>query len=119
MNINLHHIHDMKIAEITSEDIIMRTIEDTLDLIGNLYYQDISKVVVYEKDLNADFFDLQNKFAGEVFQKFSNYRIQIILVGDFSKFSSKSMTSFILESNKGKQVNFVNTITDAFFLLSK
>ncbi|GEM64904.1 hypothetical protein SF1_28860 [Sphingobacterium faecium NBRC 15299] len=117
MNINIHHVTGNKVAEVTSENTIMKNLEDALELIGNLYYQDISKVIVYEKNLIPDFFDLQNKFAGDVLQKFSNYRIQLIFIGDFSKYNSRSMSGFIFESNKGKQINFVKTRDEAFSIL--
>ena len=32
------------------------------------------------KDLRADFFDLQNKLAGEVFQKFVNYKCKAAII---------------------------------------
>ena len=33
--------------------------------------------------------------------------IQLAIVGDFSKFTSKSLKDFIFESNKGKFINFI------------
>lgn len=74
MNINIHHVTGNKVAEVTSENTIMKNLEDALELIGNLYYDDISKVIVYEKNLIPDFFDLQNKFASpEMYYK--NFQI--------------------------------------------
>lgn len=35
----------MKIAEIISEDIIIKTAQDGLGVLGNLYYQDFDKVI--------------------------------------------------------------------------
>jgi hypothetical protein len=37
----------------------------------------------------------------------------LAIVGDFSKFKSKSLADFIFESNKGKQINFVNVPAEA------
>lgn len=119
MNFTFHQIDKIKVAELISEIVVIKTVDDAVDLIGNLYYNDISKVIVYEKNLISDFFDLKNKFAGEVLQKFSNYRMQIIIIGDFSNFTSKSMLDFIYESNKGRQVNFLNTLEEALALLAK
>jgi hypothetical protein len=45
-------------------------------------------------------------------QKFSNYRVQLIVVGELSHYTSQSLKEFILESNKGHQVNFVSKISD-------
>ena len=38
--------------------------------------------------------------AGEILQKFSNYRVRLAIVGDFTPYSSKSIKDFIYESNK-------------------
>ena len=57
--------------------------------------------------------------AGEILQKFSNYRFPLVLIGDFSEFPSQSLQDFTRESNKGRQVNFVPTLPEALQLLSK
>lgn len=118
MKINSHSINDTKIAEIVSDTIVIKTSEDGLDLLGNLYYQDFDKIVIQEKNITPDFFDLQNGMAGEILQKFSNYRVRLAIVGDFTPYSSKSIKDFIYESNKKGQINIVNTTTEALKLLS-
>lgn len=42
----------------------------------------------------------------------------LAIVGDFSKFESKSLSDFIFESNKGKQINFVTSQLEAIKALS-
>ena len=118
MKIESHIINDTKIAEIVSDTLVIKTSEDGLDLLGNLYYQDFDKIVIQEKNITPDFFDLQNGMAGEILQKFSNYRVRLAIVGDFTPYSRKSIKDFIYESNKKGQINFVNTTTEALSLLS-
>nr|WP_319571077.1 DUF4180 domain-containing protein [uncultured Draconibacterium sp.] len=113
MRIEKHKIKDTDIAELTSDEIIIQKNEDGFDLLGNLYYQGFDKVIIHEKNITPDFFDLQNKIAGEILQKFSNYRVRLAIVGDFSKYTKKSLKEFIYESNNGKQVNFVSSVTEA------
>lgn len=119
MKIKAHNINDTKIAEVTSNKTIINKAEDGLDLLGNLYYQGFDSIVISERNITADFFDLKNGVAGEILQKFSNYGVRLAIVGDFSKFKSKSLTDFIYESNKGKHINFVNSTTEALQLLSR
>lgn len=120
MNIEIHSVGDSKIAEVTSADgFIILTAQDSLDLLGNLYYQEVDKIILYEKNITPDFFELKNGLAGEILQKFSNYRVQLAIVGDFTKYTSKSINDFIYESNKGRHINFVATQADAFGVLSK
>lgn len=113
MVIKPHHIGTIKIAEVTSDRILIQSAEDGLDLMGNIYYQGFDKVIVYEQNITPDFFDLKTKIAGEILQKFSNYRIGLAIVGDFNKYESKSMRDFIFESNKTGHVNFVKTLEEA------
>lgn len=118
MKTKAYNLNDIKIAEITSDETIISTTEDGLDLLGNLYYQGFDRIVLNEKNFTPDFFDLKSGIAGEILQKFSTYRVRLAIVGDFSKYTSKSLTDFIYESNKGKQINFVNSTAEALKILS-
>lgn len=73
MIIQSHKINNIEIAEVISDKILIQNPDDALDLIGNLYYQGFDKIIIYEKNLTSDFFDLKNKIAGEILQKVSNY----------------------------------------------
>ena len=70
------------------------------------------------KNITPSFFDLKNGLAGEVLQKFSNYKVRLVIIGDFSNFESKSLNDFIRESNNGKQVNFLTSKEEAINRLS-
>ncbi|TDX83186.1 DUF4180 domain-containing protein [Epilithonimonas xixisoli] len=113
MEIKTHDFNDTKIAEIISDEMIINSAEDALDLVGNIYYQGFDKVIISEKNFTPDFFDLKNKLAGDVLQKFSNYRIRLAIIGDFEKYESQSLRDFIFESNKGRQINFVGKLSEA------
>ncbi|HSF52348.1 MAG TPA: DUF4180 domain-containing protein [Algoriphagus sp.] len=113
MKVETHTIKDIRIAEIVSDELIIKTAEDGLDLLGNLYYQDFDKIIIQEKNITPEFFDLKNGMAGEILQKFSNYRVQLAIVGEFSPYSGKSIRDFIFESNKNRQINFVNSTSEA------
>ena len=109
MEIKTHHINDKKIAEIITNGIILSSTEDGLDLLGNLYYQGFDKIIIHEKNIIPDFFDLKTKIAGDILQKFAQYQMPLMIIGDFSRFNSKSLNDFIYESNKGDQINFVTS----------
>ncbi|WP_367915063.1 DUF4180 domain-containing protein [Leadbetterella sp. DM7] len=119
MKIHSHKINDTEIAEVISEDILIRSTEDALDLLGNIYYQGFDGLILHRENITPDFFDLKNKMAGDILQKFSNYRVRLAIVGDFSEFSGKSLRDFIFESNKGKLVNFVGTMDEALRALTR
>jgi Domain of unknown function (DUF4180) len=114
MEIKTHQINKVNIAEVISDEIILANLRDGLDLLGNLYFDGYDKIIVYETNISPDFFDLKTGLAGEILQKFSNYRVQLAIVGDFSKYQNQSIKDFIFESNKLRQINFVATISEAF-----
>jgi len=119
MNIKTHHIADTKIAEIISDQLFISSSQDMLDMLGNLYYHEFDKIIIHEENITPDFFDLKTGLAGEALQKFSNYRIRLAIIGDFAKYTSKSLNDFIFESNKNRHINFVNSLEEALHRLSK
>ncbi len=112
MKIKSHIVNNTNIAEIVADGIILSTVQDGLDLLGNMHYQGFDKIIIYEKNIKPDFFNLKSKLAGEILQKFTQYQMPLTIIGDFSKFSSKSLQDFIFESNKGQQVNFVSSMKE-------
>ncbi len=56
MKIKTHNVNGKKVAEIITDEIILRTTEDGLDLLGNLYYQAFDKIIIHKKNIIPDFF---------------------------------------------------------------
>jgi|GEM_PF-1353277 len=61
MEIKEHNLNEIKVAEVLSDEIIIQNTADALDLMGNLYYQGFNKIIIYQKNITPDFFDLKNK----------------------------------------------------------
>lgn len=118
MKIQSHSVCNSQIAIVTSDKFIINTTDDGLDLLGNLYYQGFDSIVIFEQNITQDFFELKNGMAGEILQKFSTYRMRLAIVGDFTKFESKSLQDFIYESNNRRQVIFVSSESEALDILS-
>ncbi|HUX96186.1 MAG TPA: DUF4180 domain-containing protein [Bacteroidales bacterium] len=55
--------------------------------------------------------------AGEISQKFSNYRMKLAIIGDFSETGSKSLNDFIRESNRGGTICFVKSLEEGLSML--
>jgi hypothetical protein len=118
MEIITHTINNIPIAEMHAEGLIIEKEEDGLDLLGNVYYQGFDRIIIHEKNITPAFFDLKNRMAGEILQKFSNYRVRLAIVGDFSAYDGKSITDFMYESNNGKLINFLGSLEEALQKLS-
>jgi len=117
MNLQIHKHEKVNVAELITENIKIQNVQDALDLIGNADYLGARKVIVHEKQLSPDFFILSTRLPGEILQKFSTYRVALAIVGDFSKYNSKSLKAFMYESNKGRQVLFLNSVEKALGIL--
>ena len=113
MKIEISEIGGVAIAEIVSDEVVINETQDALDLIANIGYLGSRKMIIHEKNIISEFFDLKTKIAGDILQKFSTYGFQLAIVGDFSKYESKSLTDFIFESNKYGRINFVGSIDEA------
>jgi hypothetical protein len=118
MEIITHNPDDLKIAEIVTDEVLINTIDDGLDLLGNLYYQGYESIILFTKNISTVFFDLKTGVAGEILQKFSNYKVRLAIVGDYTPYASKSFDDFVRESNKHKHINFVATKEEALLILS-
>lgn len=110
--------NNIKIAIAESEDFSISETQDAVDILGEVYMENCSRIIVYDKNLHPDFFRLATGLAGDILQKFSNYRIRLVIVGDFSKYKSKPLQDFIRESNKGNAVFFAENIDIAIKKLS-
>lgn len=113
MKIISHTLNKNSIAELHADEILIRQAQDALDILGDVYYQGFDKIIIYERNINKDFFDLKNRMAGDILQKFSNYRVKLAIVGDFSQYTSKSIKDFIYESNKTGHILFVANVEEA------
>jgi len=93
--------------------------QDMLDIMADSGYGGCNNIIVHKQVLHKDFFDLKTGLAGEILQKFSNYRMKLAIVGDISHLKSKSLRDFIRESNSRGTICFVNTLDEALNRLSK
>jgi len=102
------------IAVINSGEPILTSVQDALDLMATVEYETGCERMALEKSaLAEDFFILSTRLAGDILQKFVNYRKKIAIFGDFSRYTSKPLRDFIYESNSGNDVFFVSTEQEA------
>jgi hypothetical protein len=82
--------------------------QDALDVIGAAFSRaDVVAVPVGRFD--ERFFELRTGLAGEIMQKFVNYRMRLAVVGDISAHlaASPALRDLVFESNRGGHVWFV------------
>jgi hypothetical protein len=108
-----------RVACLSPEGKVLAREADVLDVIGDLFGTKVSHVIVPKSRLSADFFKLENGTLGAMVQKFVNYHLTLVLVGDFSAEAKKSsaLRDFIRESNQRKQPLFVGSMDGLTALL--
>lgn len=119
MRIESYQIYGSKITEIISDDVLIKITQDALDIMADSTYNGSWEIILHEKNIIPDFFDLSTGIAGDILQKFSTYNVQLPIVGDYSKYSSKSLKDFIFESNRHGRINFVSSAEEEIERLSK
>jgi hypothetical protein len=107
------------VAELSDNSFIITCADDVPDILGELGMNNCNRIIIHERNLHRDFFNLSTRIAGDILQKFSNYRVRLAIVGDFSKFPGKSFNDFMRESNRGNLVFFASDSESAFQNLSE
>lgn len=82
---------------------------DATDLVANVAYQDCHHVVLSQAQLPRGFFNLSSHLAGNILQKFINYRVKLAIVGDFTNVTSNALHAFIVECNRTGNILFVSS----------
>ncbi|MDN9009841.1 DUF4180 domain-containing protein [Brevibacillus laterosporus] len=113
MEIKVDEKGKTKVAIITSDSIIIQNVNDALDLIANVGYYGCEKMLLRKEHLTEEFFNLKTGLAGEILQKYTNYKMKVALVGEFDSYNSKSLKDYMYECNKGKQAFFKQTEEEA------
>lgn len=113
MEYKIHHYNSISVAEVTKCSSQLCDNVQILDLMANTQYNNAAGIILRKEFLHPSFFDLKTGLAGEILQKFSNYRMRLAIVGDFSGFKSKSLQDFIRESNRTGRIIFVQSLEEA------
>jgi hypothetical protein len=119
MTINLLEINNTTIAEVISDEIIISSTQEAVDLMMNCAYQGAESLLMKEHNFAPGFFDLKTRMAGDILQKFSTYQLRLAIIGNFEKFSNQSLRDFIFESNKAGRILFMHSAEEAKEILSR
>jgi hypothetical protein len=88
---------------------------DAVQLIAQAHYDHQAEwVALTAQGLGDEFFELQTGRAGAITQKFANYRMGLVVVGDISDklVVSKPLRDWVRESNRGRSLWFVDELSE-------
>jgi hypothetical protein len=100
----------IRVLHLETEGEPISTPDDASDLVGTAWSHSANMVAVPAERLDPEFFRLRSGLAGEITQKFVNYRLRLAVVGDIAKHveASDALRDFVWESNIGEQIWFVD-----------
>jgi Domain of unknown function (DUF4180) len=110
MTPSAHEWHGLRVLKINSGEVLERP----ADLIGDAWAQEAELVIVPVQRLDPAFFDLSSGLAGDLLQKFVNYGIRLVILGDLSAYtaSSAALRAFVAESNRGRAIWFLDDLDE-------
>jgi hypothetical protein len=109
MQIKTSYAGTNQISEIISDQILITKADDVLDIMSNAHSP---YIVLHKHNLAEDFFDLSTRKLGEVLQKLATYRVNLAIIGDFSKFTSPALRALIYEMNSQGHCLFLPSIEE-------
>ncbi|WP_028815280.1 DUF4180 domain-containing protein [Streptomyces flavidovirens] len=112
--VTLQTIHDVPVLMCAAEGAAIGGESDALDLIGDATYQGAQWVVIPAERFDEAFFQLRTRVAGDIIQKFANYRVGVVILGDISRHTaaSSALRDFVRECNRGRQTWFLGDVEE-------
>jgi hypothetical protein len=105
------------LAEFLPGSDMITSAAEMLDIMAEAGYYGSPAIIIHSGSLHKDFFDLKTGLAGDILQKFSNYRMKLAIIGDFSGYKSKNLRDFIRESNRWGIICFVDSLDEALSVM--
>ena len=105
-------VHGLRILEYSPDGPPIDNDRAAMDLIGDASSNSAELVVIPVERFSPDFFQLRTRLAGDLMQKFVNYRLRLAIIGDLSKAlaESQALQALVRESNRGNQIWFLPCI---------
>ena len=111
----VHTSNGKEIVTLKESGVVIHNAQEFLEIIMNL---PSDRVIIYKENIQEEFFDLRSGLAGEILQKAVNYSRHLGIVGDLSKYPSRSLKAFIYETNNSNKIVFTDTLDEALQRLS-
>lgn len=95
----------------TEHQLKIDTLEDVIKVIGQTYGMD--GLLLTETDLDPSFFELSSGIAGELFQKCTNYRLQLAMVVQDLSIYSPRVAELAFEHKNHRLIRFFSSVSEA------
>ena len=100
-----------RILVASESGIAIRSVEDIPDAIGRCIGSGV--LILTEDDLAPEFFYLRSGFAGELLQKFVNYKIRVAIVVRDPAAYGERFVELAFEHRSHNMIRFVSSVDEA------
>lgn len=94
-------------------------LDDALSIVSAGYEMNTNRLLLRDRQLPAEFFELQTGFAGEFIQKLVNYQIRVACVFDDSRPFGDRVREYVTEAKRGRQFRSFNDEREAIAWLEE
>lgn len=105
-----------KIIIAADSGVSIRSLESIPDALGHCFGAD--GLLLTEKELSPDFFNLRTGIAGELFQKCTNYQIRLAIVLQNPNAYGERFSELVFEHKKHPMIRFFDSEVEAKTWLS-
>ncbi|MEU4231264.1 DUF4180 domain-containing protein [Nonomuraea sp. NPDC026600] len=114
MSETISTIHGFRVLLNGSDGEVIKDERGAVDLIGDALGQHAQVVIVPTERLDDGFFQLRTRIAGDIMQKFTMYRLLLVILGDISRHvtASSALRDLVHESNQGDHVWFLSSLEE-------
>ncbi|HLX58179.1 MAG TPA: DUF4180 domain-containing protein [Ktedonobacteraceae bacterium] len=107
-------MHGVQVLVCAPDGKKLKSERDALDLIGEALQQGTELVIAPVERLDDDFFQLKTGLAGQIIQKFVQYRRRLVILGDIAGpvAQSRAFRDFVYEANRGTHVWFLTNLQE-------
>jgi hypothetical protein len=102
---------ERKILVASDSGIFIESAQDVLSALEACF--GTAGLVLAERDLGPKFFDLRSGLAGELFQKFTNYRLRVAVVLPDPKAQGERFSELAHEHTSHQLIRFVGSTDEA------
>lgn len=104
--------HGVPVLVCDADGVTVTDVQDALDHLIGAAFACAEVVAVPSTRLDDRFFDLSTGLAGAILQKFANYRLRLVVVGDIDHHlsASSALPDLVREANRGRDIWFVRDL---------
>ncbi|MEU4180288.1 DUF4180 domain-containing protein [Streptomyces sp. NPDC026589] len=101
--------HGVPVLVCDAAGVTISDVQDALDHLIGAAFACAEVVAVPSARLDDRFFDLSTGLAGAILQKFANYRLRLVVLGDIGHHlsASSALPDLVREANRGRDIWFV------------